>query len=178
MDERQNLAFCLKQQLNKEINAQISEKARTKLNLHQYFLKREELELKIINSSFPYAFFSETTLEQIVALDPYLIDKKTLMLIIIESLKSFVDNGDEQNPKCILLHNLYLKLKKELSAEIPFEEDDGFLDYLNARTMREQQQDARFSGSVCIFCGSEDVASYGTMWKCRTCGRSFRKHKN
>jgi hypothetical protein len=58
------------------------------------------------------------------------------------------------------------------------ESGDSFLDYLNAKPEREVKETAGEDGKTCIFCGSGDVASNGyAMWKCRACGKQFRKHR-
>jgi hypothetical protein len=142
-----------------------------------YFLRRAELESEVIFSNFPYAFFrDECTTEEIEALDIGVFDPKTLMLVIIQALKSHVDNGLEDDPKAIALHGLYLRLKQELNSEIPFESGDGFAEYIANREFREQVKDAPFSGEICKFCGSHNVTSYGNQWQCNDCKRHFRKH--
>lgn len=172
-----NLAYKLKEALELEVNGRVSFKAKERLNPRQYFMKREELEEQVIESDFPYAFFQEATLGEIEQLNLDLIDKKTLMWLVIEALKSYVDNMDESNPKCLALHNHYLTLKKALSPEIPFESGDGFAEYLATQTERIELANARETGSVCLACGSHNVRSKSkTEWQCHDCGKRFRKH--
>ena len=123
-----NLAVRLSDRLMGMVNGEVSAKGKEHLNMEQYFLKRNQLESDIIQSDFPYSFFEkEAMLSEIEALNPTQIDKKTLLLIIIQALKTYIDNDMEPDPKCEALHVHYLLLKQELSAEIPFPEGDGFL---------------------------------------------------
>jgi len=173
----ENLAFRLKDQLTQEVNGRISEKAKQKLSIRGYFEKRDIEENRIVGSNFSYAFFEEATLEEIEAINLDLLDPKTLMLIIIQALKGFVDYEQENDPKAVLLHGLYLKLKTELSSTLPFESGDGFLNYLGQREQRGKIENARTTGEICPECASNDIASNGNVWHCRACGHYFRKRR-
>jgi hypothetical protein len=154
----------------------VEEIAKERLDTRGYFLKRDEIENKVIASDFPFAFFQESaTLSEIEGLRLDVLDAKTLMLIIISALKSYVDN-DPENPKAEALHVHYLRLKQELSSVIPFESGDGYLEYLGSKNVRAELLDARVSGSVCLRCGSHDIKSKGKEWQCKVCGKRFRKH--
>lgn len=171
-----NLAFKLKESLELEVNGKLSFKAKERLNERQYFMHREELENQVIQSEFSYAFFNEeATLSEVEQLNPSLFDLKTLMLIIISALRMYIDNEQENSPKAVLLHKLYLQLKQQLSAEIPFPEGDGFIDYLASKTERTELEYAREKGNICIQCGSRNIHSKGKEWQCKSCGKRFRK---
>jgi hypothetical protein len=174
-----NLAYRLQERLIQQINQQISPKAKERLSIRQYLMKRDELENQVIQSGFPYGFFeNESTLEEIEGLNPDVIDKKTLPLIIISALKMYIDNEQETEPKAEALHRIYLRLKSSLCAEIPFDSGDGFIDYLKNRNHRIDLEDARISGNICPFCEGHEVKSYDSeKWVCKSCGKFFRKHR-
>jgi len=178
--------FDLKEFLQKSVNNRISYKMKERYNGNPrgYFELRERIEEGVIFSSNWFSYFENDvsledlnqTMSENFAKCPF--DQKTLMLIVIQALKSYVDNGQEENLKCLLIRNIYLNLKTSLSSEIEnYPQEDGFTDYLATKPIRENLETARFSGEICIHCGSREVTSYGTMWKCRTCGRTFRKHR-
>lgn len=162
-------------------NTRISQKAKERFaNPRAYFLMRQREEEKVILSGFGYAFFEESDLADIQDMQinskiPYPFCEKTLMMVLIESLKSYVDAGKEDDPRSIVLHEKYLQLKTKVSAEIPFEEGDGFADYVDSKTERQEFEEARETGKICIRCGSNDVHSKGAEWRCFDCGKRFRK---
>jgi len=180
---RKGLFFNLEEHLRTQTNEQITDKMKGRhTHLESYFALREEkTERAIFKTDWRTWFEKNATLQELedLAKNPSMcpFDHKTLMLIVIEGLKSYADNLDEKNPKCSALHEIYLKLKSALSIQIPFPEGDGFEDYLNQKPQREAQETARFSGEICIFCGSRNVRSCGDMWKCYSCLRKFRKHQ-
>lgn len=168
--------FDLREYLRTQVNGKISEKMKSQ-NQHQetYFRLRNDIETKVISETDFYTLFENVPLTE---LQNQKLDERTRMLVTIKALRDYADMNDTENPKCVYLHALYLKLKKQLSFVVPFESsEDGFIDYLKLKPQREEIETARFSGSVCIFCGSDKVTSYGSMWKCSNCGRTFRKHK-
>ncbi len=171
-----NLAYRLKEDLEKAVNGEISFKAKERLDDRAYFLKRNEIENSIIASDFPFAFFNSDscTAKEIEALDIGVINKKTLMLIIIEALKGYVDN-ESNNPKAEVLHGLYLRLKQELSSEIPFEAGDGYLNYVGLKGQRAELELTRETGSVCPYCLSHNIIKNGNAWQCKNCKKYWRK---
>ena len=175
-----SLAYRLKDRLLQQVNEKISAKLKERLmNAREYSMKRLVIEEQIIQSGFPFVFFQdEATLSEIEAIKLDVIDKKTLMLCVISALKGYVDNGMETEPKAVLLHGLYLQLRNELKAILPFQSDceDGFIEYLASKDERTELEGARESGSICIVCGSHAVSSKGAEWQCRDCGKRFRKH--
>ena len=171
-----NLVYKLQDRLTGAVNSKISAKAKEHLSTRQYFEKRNIIEDEIIQSGFPFAFFEdESTLEEIKQLNPDIIDKKTLMLCVIASLKGYISEERETDVKCLFLHNLYLLLKKQLSSEIPFEAGDGFLEFEGSKGERNELLNARSTGNVCLKCGSHNVHSKGKEWICEN-GHRFRKH--
>jgi hypothetical protein len=104
---------------------------------------------------------------------------------MILGLKGYVDSYSEKNENCEILHEYYLLLKMEIKMRPNLSfmpSGDGFIDYLESRTERREQsdklKDARKSGSMCIFCESENLRSNGNMWKCLDCGKNFRKRSH
>ena len=159
------------------VNGEISAKGKAHLTTEQYFLKRNQLESDILQSDFPYSFFEkEATLSEIEALDPTLLDTKTLMLILIQALRTYIDAEDESNPKAEMLHAIYLVLNRQLSQTIPnYPEGDGYYEYLNERENRAKHEQLKQSGKGCPYCSSSHVQHYGAnKFKCASCNRYWR----
>ena len=174
-----NLAYRLKDRLLQQVNEKLSMKLKERLSTREFFMRCDDLENQIIQSGFPYVFFQdEATLEEIEAIKLDVINSKTLMLCVISALKGYVDNSMETEPKAVLLHSLYLQLKNELKAILPFQSDceDGFIEYLASKSERTEFENARSTGAMCIVCGSHNVHSKGKEWECFDCGKRFRKH--
>lgn len=172
-----NLAFRLKNRLMGMVNGEISAKAKENLSDREYFSKRADIENQIIQSNFPHAFFQESTIEEIEALNPTLIDEKTLMLVIIQSLRTFIDLKQEDNPKCEMLHVHYLLLNKQLSSEIPdYPEGDGYYEYLNERSQRAKIAEGKQNGTMCPYCReTSHIQRYGSgKRKCTSCNHYWR----
>jgi hypothetical protein len=178
--KREGFLFDLKEHLEARINGEISPKLKERYNTaRSYFELREKIENQIIASEDWISYFQNVSVEELKNLNLSLCSSrelKILMLITIQALKSFIDNSEEESEKCRAIHELYLKLKSALSSQIAFPKGDSFLDYLNLRTYREEIEETRISGSICPSCSSHDIKSFGQNWKCRTCGREFRKH--
>lgn len=172
--------FDLKERLEARINGEISPKLKERYNTPRtYFELREKIENQIIASEDWVSYFQNVSVEELKNLNLSLCssrDLKTLMLVTIQALKAYIDNSEEKGEKSLALHDLYLKLKTSLSSQIPFPSGDSFLDYLNLREYRSELEETRISGSLCPSCGSHDIKSFGQNWKCRSCGREFRKH--
>jgi ribosomal protein L37AE/L43A len=168
-----NWLFELREFLTKSVNARISYKMKDRYNSERmYFSLREEIEQDVISSTNWYSYFEQVPLEELSKpIENF--PSETLMLIIIEGLKAYVDSGEERNVRCLLLHDLYLSMK----TYTPYVQEDGFVDFLASRNHRIDLEDARLTGKMCPFCESTDVKSFGANWKCRTCGREFRKHR-
>ena len=174
--------YGLKEYLRTKVNGEISPKLKERYNTARpYFELREKIENQIIASEDWVSYFQNIDLTELRDFSNNLSlcsshDLKTLMLVTIQALKSFIDNKEEESEKCLVIHELYLKLKTSLSSEIPFPSGDSYEEYLGLRNYREEIENARVSGSICPSCGSHDIKSFGQNWKCRTCGREFRKH--
>lgn len=165
--------FDLKEFLRKRVNERISEKMKAKHQHPEDYMKlRNEIEDRVIFETDFYSLSEQSDIENMCP-----IDEKTLMLVTIEALKQYADNEDTENPKCVYLHNLYLKLKESLSSQIPFEKEDRFLDYLNSKEERRALENVRFTGAFCPSCGSKRIISNGHSWKCKDCEHEFRKRK-
>lgn len=96
--------------------------------------------------------------------------------MLVESLKQFIDAHLENDPICIRLRKLHEATFMNLRTRFPeLRDGDGFQEYLEDRDGRENREDYRKTGSQCIFCGSENVTSYGKEWLCKSCGKRFRK---
>jgi len=174
-----NLAYKLQDRLLQQVNEKLSMKLKERLSTREFFMRCDDLENQIIQSGFPFVFFQdEASLEEIEAIRLNVISSKTLMFCVISALKGYVDNSMETDPKAVLLHGLYLQLRNELKAILPFQSDceDGFIEYLASKDERTELEGARESGSICIVCGSHAVSSKGAEWVCRDCGKRFRKH--
>jgi len=175
--------FKLKAYLTQSVNSRISYKMKARYsNERTYFALREKIEEDVIRDENWYSYFKDNvTVQELkdVIKNPIVdFDPRTLTLIIIETLKRYVDNGEEQNPKCLLLQNIYLNLKEWASSLIPnYPQTNGFAEYLKTKQHRIDLEDARITGEICPFCSSRDVKSYGANWRCRSCGREFRKHQ-
>jgi hypothetical protein len=175
-------AYKLKAFLTKGVNARISYKMKERYNnARMYFELRERIRENIINSTNWVSWFeNEISIQELESFDkdPSSFDPKTLMLVVIEALKQYSDLvGEERNVKYSSLHRLYLSLKEKLSSSVPFESEDGFVEYLSLKQHRTDLENARLTGSICPFCESKDVRSYGLNWKCGNCNREFRKHQ-
>lgn len=174
-----NWLFELREFLIKSVNSQISYKMKDRHNHERtYFELRNKIEDDVIRDTNWFSYFeNEVSYEQLSKpIENFPL--KTLMLIVIEALKQYVDNGEELNPKCLLLKNIYLNLKETLSSQIPnYPQEDGFLEYSKLKQHRIDLEDCRISGDLCPFCESTDIKSFGANWKCRTCNREFRKHR-
>ena len=171
-----NLAFRLQNRLLQAVNGELSAKGKERINLKQYLAKCGEIEDSIIQSEFPFAFFQEATLEEIEALDPTFFDSKTLLLVIISALRSYVDNEQEDDPKVSALHKIYLKLKNALCALIPeFPKEDAFVDYLDSRESKLLAEQLKQTGEKCPYCSGTHIQKYGQKkFKCVSCGHYWR----
>lgn len=172
--------FKLKAYLTQSVNSRISAKMRDRyVHERSYFELRNKIENDIILSTNWFSYFeNDVSYEELNKPLENFFPLKTLMMIVIEALKQYVDNGEELNPKCLLLRNIYLNLKETLSSEIPFEDGDGFADYLKGKQHRIDLESARISGELCPFCESTNVKSYDfNKWQCHNCGKFFRKHR-
>jgi hypothetical protein len=177
---RKGFLFDLKEHLEARINGQISPKLKERYNTARpYFELREKIRNEIIASEDWVNYFQNVSVEELKNLNLSLCSSrelKILMLITIQALKSYVDNTEEKSEKCLVIHELYKNLKTSLSSQIVFPSGDSFEDYLGLRNYRTEIEDARISGSICPSCGSYDIKSFGQNWKCRSCGREYRKH--
>lgn len=149
-------------------------------NARGYFQEREEIEAKIILETNWLSYFNEHVILDTPIEDPKTLDNSDLLTfhqIMIQTLKGFIDTNRESESMCAFILAVYERSKTELENRFHnYPQGSGFLDYLSARSEREQRDNARITGSMCPNCGSADIASYGDKWKCRNCKKLFRKH--
>lgn len=129
--------------------------------------------------SMPFDFPSLEDVHEVKTLENS--DILQFIVILNHALSQYIDTEKENLEPCQKLYAYYKLLKKEAINRNPnYPKEDGFLDYLNSRNERLEQkaklEKARVEGNICIHCGSENVKSYGNMWKCFDCKRKFRKH--
>jgi len=174
------LLKMLSEFLEKRVNQEMSFKMKLlyESNTLEYFKKRMEIEEHILTSTDWLLYFEEHIHEPELE-DPSTLDDSDLLTIhkvFIEVLKKAIDSHQETEPTCTKVLTLYQKTKTELESRFAdYPRGDSFTDYLEARTEREQRDNARISGSMCPNCGSRDITSYGDKWKCRTCRKLWRK---
>jgi hypothetical protein len=99
-------------------------------------------------------------------------------------MREFCEANLENSFECQILHQYYLLLKTEgknresLNGLIHLE--DGYLDYKKNKTANQKQtqdlEHTRLTGKICPNCQSSNIRSNGSMWTCRDCKKSFRKH--
>lgn len=175
--------FKLKAYVTQSVNSRISYKMKGRYdNERTYFQLREKIEEDVIKDENWYSYFKDNVsvqeLEDVIKNPIVDFDIKTLMLVVIEALKRYVDNEEERDVKCLLLKTLYLNLKEPLSSQIPFyPQEDGFVEYLSLRNHRIDLEDTRITGKICPSCNSTNTKSYGASWKCRDCNHEWRKHR-
>lgn len=175
------LLKMLSEFLEKRTNQEISPKMKLSLegDNRAYFLKRAEIEERILKETNWLAYFLDNVQDPELE-DPKTLDDSDLLTIhqvFIEILKKSIDAHQENEPMCTKVLALYRKSKTELETRFAdYPREDGFEDYLEARTQREGRSDARKTGEFCIFCGSEKIRSNGDKWQCRNCKKLFRKH--
>jgi hypothetical protein len=184
---------CLGEFLNERVNALISDKQKDNLDLlSEYAEFRAKTEENVIRNLVNWRAFFETCdfmaypSDSDVKMACLLSDSDvmTFTVILNLALRSYIDNYEENSEKCQLLYGFYRILKEETQRRPSlsfYQQEDGFKDFLVTRIWRHEEQrkleDARLSGSMCIFCGSENVRSYNKQeWKCKDCGKRFRKH--
>lgn len=179
----------LKDTLGMMVSHRISIQARQKLSAEGYFNKRKSIRQDIIENSNWLAFWQSRDVaspsEEDVKTVAHLSDRglADYYLLIMETLKQFVDADLETSDLAEKLHQYQLLLKQEINSRSTMpklSEQDGFLDWIQNKQAHKKHEhqiaDARVTGEICIHCGSKNVGSNGNMWTCRDCKRSFRKH--
>lgn len=103
--------------------------------------------------------------------------------IFIEASKIIIDEGEGESELARRIHAYYLLLKPELEARIPeyasLKGRDGFLEYLASREERKAKtellEQTRITGKICPECGSTNTVKDGASFRCKDCGRYWRK---
>ncbi len=120
-----------------------------------------------------------------IKLLPYLSDYElsNIHLALCYSLKVFQDSELDESLEARKLHDFY-KLtkaetnKRETTPQLP--EQDAFEEYAKNKSQHQEHENrlekARKTGSFCPYCDSKNVVSDGHSWKCKDCGKYFRKH--
>ena len=166
--------------LEKRVNQELSAKMKMfyESNTLEYFKKRMEIEEHILNSTDWLLYFIDHVQDSELE-DPSTLDESDLLTVhkvFIEVLKKAIDSHQENEPMCTKVLTLYRKSKTELEHRFAdYPREDSFEDYLSTRELREGKFEARKTGEFCINCGSTEVRSNGSQWKCDTCGKQFRK---
>ena len=171
--------------------SEITMKSREKLALpYQYFKAKAQAETKIIEREGFLTFFLDAQPSEIDAMilkceAPDFLTIHVIFEIITDTLKRAIDAHMENDPKIQSLKAVYFLLKSNLVAETPellrenpnWLTENAFDDWLNSRANREKIRIWRENGDGCIYCLTEgSVYSNGSMWQCRLCRRSWRKH--
>jgi hypothetical protein len=182
--------------LMERVNAIISEKQKGNLsNQREYFQYRAKIEQSVIQNLVEWRSYFETCgylafptqEDKLVLADSNNVSDSDIMtfnVILGFALRKYIDNYMENSENCQKLYSYYKLLKEETGKRETlafYPHEDGFVDYLENRIWRHEEQrkaeSARQLGNYCIHCGSENVASYNKKeWKCKSCGKRFRKH--
>lgn len=181
----------LKNYVENRASLKISDKMRQNLNEYTWsVLMTEKISKDMEKPIWIHAFQNEFVLtnpqqEDIVTVSEMYEGNITEFLrILINAMKQFCDANLENSKECQILHEYYKLLKAECknreSLEGFYHSKDAYLDYIENKTANQAQaqalQSARLTGSVCIHCGSKNVHSKGSEWKCFDCGKRFSKH--
>jgi len=171
--------------------SELSMKAREKFPLpSEYFRAKTISEEKLISLEGFLSFFTDATETEIDEMmlrneAPYFFNSQVLFEILTDTLKRFIDGHLEGTGQAQALKRAYFKLKSNLADEIPeilsenpnFISEDGFREWLEGRELREKTEVWRENGLGCIYCYEEgSVYKNGSMFSCRLCHRSWRRH--
>lgn len=172
------------------INQEFPDKTKETLHALEYFKRRDEAKKKLIKSINWSSFWqfhanmlnapSNKELEHLKQMSNHqLADYFKLVCI---SLKQLVNNNLEHSEQAQILHEYYKLIKNEINSRgfVKLPERDAFIEYCqNKKQYKEElekMERARESGSMCPYCDSTNVRSYGKAeWKCHDCGKRFRK---
>lgn len=160
-------------------NTQLSAKSKDRLSrLEDYFRLKQEAESKYISSTGFYDFFEKASLAEIEGMSiysepPNFWNEATLLEILIDTLKRFVDNEESLSEKVAVIYSKYQALK----THFPYlPEGDALKEFVASKGQREEVENARETGNICPKCLGHDIASKGKEWQCRSCHKRFRKH--
>ena len=170
-------------------------KAREKFALSsEYFRAKAQAETKIIErEGFLKLFFDaqEFEIDNMILKGefPDFFTTQVIYEVIANTLKRAIDNRMENEPQVLALKRAYFRVKENLAIETPellrenpdFVNEDAFQDYLNNRAERELSEEWKNSANPegCIYCFSRgSIVPNGNAWRCRKCGRSWRKRNS
>lgn len=160
-------------------NTQISQKGKEKFSrFEDYFLKKQEAESAYIQKIGFYDFFENQTLDEIKGMcinsvAPNFWNEATLLEILIDTLKRYVDRDETLSEKGRVIHDKYLMLKNHF----PFlPQGDALKEFEGLKGQREELSNMRVSGSICPSCLGHNVRSKGKEFQCFDCKKRWRKH--
>jgi len=177
----------LKDHIMRKVNGQISMLAREKLNVNAYAQLRAKKENELILSENWRTFLEGLEIEFPTEEDKKAVQEMSdseLMdntQILIEASKITINDEEESTTLGERIHALYLLCHNELEKRFPSEwvKSDGFLDYLENREKRNRKarllEETRVTGKICPHCESTNTIKCGNAFRCKTCGRYWRK---
>ena len=178
--------YNLNEYLTSAVNQITTFRAKEHLaNVRDYASLRTKKEEEIIRTTNWTAFFDSCSWINEPMEDPSKYSDSTLIcleLIIIQALKGYVDSRDENNPNCQTLYGHYKALKIELCKRgVVDDTNDSYQTYLKDRDAREEKTNllerTRYTGEMCPYCYSTEVKADGNSWRCKKCGKYWRKRK-
>jgi hypothetical protein len=172
--------------------SEISFKAREKYALSsEYFREKVKAEDKLIEREEFLKLFLDASEQEIADMilkseAPHFFTTQVIFEVITDTLKRAIDAHMENDPKIQALRKAYFRTKQNLATETPellkanpdFITEDGFIDWLDGREQRDLAEEWRNSPNPegCPNCFSHgSIVPNGNAWRCRKCGRSWRK---
>jgi len=123
-----------------------------------------------------------TTEEKALIKNAHINRLNEIQLVLAVSLKELIANDRENEPFTEFLHEYWLIGNEEMKSRghETLDYDPFLIDVANKQTGKlintQSKEKLRVSGEKCLFCQSTNIVSNGSMWQCKTCKRSFRKH--
>ncbi len=169
-----------------KVNDSISMQIRERLGVNLYVSLHVKKETELIQSEdwlsvlkmFEIDYPTESDKEAIKQMETS--DLLDIHQILIQASKQAIDSHEENTELAQKIHAYYLLTHSELEQRIPnYLRGDGFEDYLTSRENREGKnkllEETRITGSVCPYCESTNVKKDGNAFRCKSCGRYWRK---
>lgn len=185
--ERKGFFKKLQNEINHEINQKLPMRYRDRFNILQCENKEAEVVDKFLVSDLTSFWQNCEWLKDAPSQDDLrkLSDGelRQFFILIISSLRNFVDNGLEDSEQVEQLHQIYLILKREIEKRLStLPQQDGFLDYINLKQtliQKEQLKQQEIENRPqCPSCNAQgaNILSWGDSWKCKKCSRKFLKN--
>jgi transposase-like protein len=184
--EPEGIFKALEVEIQKRVNDRFSWQVKSQLSPDAYFSKRGQEEKNVCTTDNFIKFFEEVgqpsqqDIDSMPKLDD--CDLEKYHIIIFRTLIGLTDEDLGNTPPCQNLHEYYKLTRQELcNRGLMRDLGDAFVEYCQNKGQIQQHkaqiQNARKTGSICVFCGSTNVRSYNKeQWKCYSCGKRFRKH--